>query len=107
MKVLRQFEQSERRASRQASQIRSMIEDLKRGVLLLDTDIGAVEAFERQLDPTNAAYPIAARTMKARRNNLILTISFLEERLNALANIEVELKTPPTLFGSEFSDVTN
>jgi hypothetical protein len=27
----------------------------------LDTDIGAVEAFERQLDPTNAAYPIAAR----------------------------------------------
>jgi hypothetical protein len=45
--------------------------------------------------------------MKARRNNLIRTISFLEERLNALANIEVELKTPPTLFRSEFSDVTN
>jgi hypothetical protein len=60
MKVLRQFELI-RASSRQASQIRSTIEDLKRGVLLLDTDIGAVEAFERQLDPTNAAYPIAAR----------------------------------------------
>ena len=101
MMVLRQFEKSDHSASRQASQIRSMIEDLKRGVVLLDSDIEAVEAFERRLDPTNSAYPIAARTMKARRDNLKHTISFLEKRLNAL---QVELTAPLGWVASEISD---
>ena len=100
MRVVRQFEKSDYAASRQTSQIRTMIEDLRRGVVLLDTDIEAIEAYERQVDPNNAAYPIAARTIKARRNNLIRTISLLEAKLSTLPNVGVELKPPIRGFSS-------
>jgi hypothetical protein len=69
MGVSHQFENS----SRQALQLRSMIEDLKRGVLIIEADIAAVVQFERRTNPTNSAYPIAARTLKARRDNLLRT----------------------------------
>ena len=78
MRVLCHFENIERKAS----QLRSMIEGLKRGVLLLEADIAAVEKFDQQADPTKSAYPIAARTMKARRENLIRTILTLQGKLN-------------------------
>jgi hypothetical protein len=80
MKVLCHFENIERKAS----QLRSTIEDLKRGVLLLEADIGAVEKFEQQANPTKSAYPIAARTMSARRENLVRTILVLQGKLNEL-----------------------
>ena len=80
MRVVHQFEKSN---SLLALQIRSMIEELKHYVALLEAEIDAIEAFERRVDPTNFAYPIAARTMKARRDNLVLTISTLGRRLNA------------------------
>ena len=87
MRVLCQFENS----GREASQLRSMIEDLKRGVLILEANIAAVLEFERQTDPTKSAYPIAARTLKARRDNLVRTILTLEERSNA----EIKLTDGP------------
>ena len=83
MRVLCQFENF----SREASQLRSMIEDLKRGVLVLDTNIAAVVEFERQADPIKSAYPIAARTLKARRDNLVRTIAILERKLNEVEAI--------------------
>ena len=105
MRVVRQFEKSDRAASRQTAQIQIMIEDLRRRVILLDTDIEAIEAYERQVDPTNAAYPIAARTIKARRNNLIRTISLLEAKLSTLRNVGIELTPPIREFSSELSDL--
>ena len=101
MTVLHQFEKSDRAARQQGARIRSMIEDLRRGVVLLDADIEAVLAFERRVDPTSKGYPIAARTMKVRRNNLIKTISLLEAKLGALPGVEVELGSHPTGFSSE------
>ena len=80
MKILCQFENS----GRKASQLRSMIEDLKRGALLLEADTAVIEKFEREADPSKSAYPIAARAMKVRRDNLSRTISILEEELDEL-----------------------
>jgi hypothetical protein len=104
MSVLHQFEKSDHAASRRALQIRSMIEELRRGVALLETDIEAVIAFDRRVDPTNAAYPIAARTMKVRRNNLISTISLLEAKLGGPPNVGVELSSQLIGFSSESGD---
>lgn len=87
MRALRQFENF----SAETSQLRSMIEDFKREVLILQANIAAVVEFERQADPTNSAYPIAARTLKARRDNLVRSILTLEERSNAAPKVEIKL----------------
>jgi hypothetical protein len=99
MRVLYQFENS----SREASRLRSMIEDLKRGVLILEADTAAVVEFERQADPTKSAYPIAARTMKARRDNLLRTILTLEQRSNAAPSVEIRLTDPKHQAPSEMT----
>ena len=82
MKVLCHFENIERKAS----QLRSTIEGLKRDVLSLEADVVAVEKFDKQVNPTKSGYPIAARTIKDRRDNLLRTILILQGKLN-----EVEL----------------
>ena len=104
MRVMPQLEKSDHAAGRQAAQIRSMIDDLRRGVALLDADIEAVVAFERRVDPTNSAYPIAARTMKVRRNNLLNTISLLEAKLAASTNVGVKSNSQLTGFSSELAN---
>jgi hypothetical protein len=78
MKILCHFENIERKMS----QLRSMIGALKRDVLRLEADIADVEKFEQQADPSKSTYPIAARTMKARRDNLVRTILILQGKLN-------------------------
>jgi hypothetical protein len=88
-------------SNRQASQLRSMIEDLKRGVLIIEADIAAVVLFERRTNPTNSAYPIAARTLKARRDNLLRTILALEQRASAAPSVEIRLTDPKQHMPSE------
>ena len=87
MRALYQFENF----SRETSQLRSMIEDFKREVLILEANIAAVVEFERQADPTKSGYPIAARTLKARRDNLVRSILTLEEKSNAVPKVEIDL----------------
>jgi hypothetical protein len=90
MKIQRQFEV----ASREATQIRTMIHDLNRIIQLLDCDIAIYEEKAPVRDPANFAYPIAARTMAARRDNLRTTIALLEDRLaniNAMRPEEVAI----------------
>jgi hypothetical protein len=82
MKILCHFENTERKSS----QLRSMIEDLKRGVLLLEADIQAVEKFKHQANPTKTAYPI--ETMNARRENLVRTILVLQGKFNELELVQ-------------------
>jgi hypothetical protein len=72
-------------SGREAPQLRSLIEDLKQGVV----------KFERQADPKKCGYPIAARTMKARRDNLVRTILTLEEWSKAAPNVEIKLTEDP------------
>jgi hypothetical protein len=69
---------------RDAARISALITDLNRIGRLLDGDIAREEADAAQFNPSNAAYPIAARILRARRANLANTITSLETRLASL-----------------------
>ena len=71
-------------ALRDVARISALISNLDRQVRILNHDISAEEEQERVFDPFNAAYPILARTLAARRDNLRDTIAALETRLASL-----------------------
>jgi hypothetical protein len=60
-----------------AARARSLIEDLERQAASLDDTIGDVLSRARVRDPSDCAYPIEARTMGARRDNIKSTIAAL------------------------------
>jgi hypothetical protein len=84
MKTQRHFEIESETARREAAQIRTMIADLDRRVGLLNSDIASEEERVRVSDPSNFAYPIHARAMAARRDNLRVTIAALDQRLEKI-----------------------
>ena len=84
MKHQRHFGRTSDVALREAAQISTMISDLDRCVRLLDCDIAAEEERSRISDRSNSAYPILARTLAARRDNLRDTIASLEQRLTTI-----------------------
>jgi hypothetical protein len=69
---------------REAVQIWKMILDLDRSVQFLNCDIRTEEERARISDPSDVAYPILARTLAARRDNLKATVAALEYRLSEL-----------------------
>jgi hypothetical protein len=69
MKHRRHFDAGDA-ASREAVQIGKMISDLDRLVRILDCDIATEEERARVFDRSDAAYPVLARTLAARRDNL-------------------------------------
>jgi hypothetical protein len=79
----RHFDTSEA-AQREAGQISTMISDLDRLVRLLDCDIAIQEERAGISDRSDVAYPILARTLRARRDNLRETVTALERRLSKL-----------------------
>jgi hypothetical protein len=91
MKHQRHFERASDVAIREAAQISAMISDLDRLVGLLDCDITTEEERARISDRSEPAYPILARTLAARRNNLRDTIAALEQRLTTIKAPLVEL----------------
>jgi hypothetical protein len=60
-----------------------LIADLDRIVHILDCDIATEEDPARVSDHSDAAYPMLARTLAARRKHLKVTIAALERRLEA------------------------
>ncbi len=90
MRHQRHFEMANATALREAAVIRNMMDDLERTVRLLDCDIATEEERVRVSDRSNAAYPILARTLAARRNNLGGTIRALEQRLMTIKTPVVE-----------------
>jgi hypothetical protein len=76
-------------AAREALQTRGLITDINRVVQILDGDIAAEEEQARIFDRTRAEYPILARTMATRRDNLLNTITALEQRLSKLDQAEL------------------
>jgi hypothetical protein len=68
-------------ALRDVARISALISNIDRHVRILDCDIAAEEERARVSDRRDAAYPILARTLAARRNNLRDTIAALETRL--------------------------
>jgi hypothetical protein len=64
----------------EASWIVALIRNLDRHAQLLDQDIAAEEERAQVFDRSHPAYPILARTLAARRDNLSATIAALEKR---------------------------
>jgi hypothetical protein len=83
MKHQRHFDTREA-AQLEAVQIWKMIVDLDRAVQLLDCDIATEEERTGTSDRCGAGYPILARMLATRRDNLKDTISALEQRLSRL-----------------------
>jgi hypothetical protein len=81
---MRQFGIETEKARREAEQIRTVIVDLDCTVQLLDCEIAAEELRARVFKPTNVAYPILAKSLAARRDNLNGTIAALEKQLAAI-----------------------
>jgi hypothetical protein len=85
MRRQRHFDIASATALREAAVIRNMMVDLNRTVCLLGCDIATEEERARISDRFNSAYPILARTLAARRDNLRDTIAALEQRLTIKA----------------------
>ncbi len=71
-------------AQREATQIGTMLSDLDRTIRLLERDITLHVTNARVKDNAYFGYPIAARTMAARRDKVKMTIAVLEQRLSEL-----------------------
>jgi flagellar protein FliJ len=71
-------------ALRETAQIRTMIADFERTLLVLDSEISTEEERAGMADPADAAYPNLAGVMRARRDNLKVTVSLLEQRLDQI-----------------------
>jgi hypothetical protein len=80
--------------TREVLQTRALIADITRIVQILDGDITAEEEQARIFDPSQVEYPMLARTLAARRDNLMDTIAALERRLSRLdqADLVAELE---------------
>jgi hypothetical protein len=68
-------------ASRETAQTRTLIADLDRIVQILNSVIAAEEEQARIFDRFQAEYPMHARQLAARRDNLTDTIAAFEHRL--------------------------
>ena len=69
-------------SQREAALIWKMVGELERTVRLLDCSINTEEERVRISDRSDARYPILARMMATRRDNLKDTIAALERRLS-------------------------
>jgi hypothetical protein len=74
--------------AREALQTKVLIADISRIVQILDSDIAAEEKQARVFDRSQVEYPMLARTMAARRDNLLNTIGALEQQLAKLDQAE-------------------
>jgi hypothetical protein len=77
--------------ARDALQTKELIADINRVVQILDSDIAAEEEQASVFDRSRVDYPILARTLAARRDNLLGTIAALEQRLVNLPAVQAEL----------------
>ena len=94
MKQQRHFEY--RTPSREAMQTRTLIADIDRVVQILNSDIAAEEEQAGVFDRSLAEYPMVARTLAARRDNLKGTIAALERRLADIPAKQVVPAPEPT-----------
>jgi hypothetical protein len=82
MKHRRHFDASDV-AFTEAERIRGLIADLDRLVQILDCDIVTEEERAGAADRSEAVYPMLARTLATRRDNLKGTVAALKQRLRS------------------------
>ena len=80
MNTQARFETTRESSAREAAVIRKILADLVRTVQLIESDIATEEARAGVSDRSNVNYPILARTLIERRDNLKMTIAALEQR---------------------------
>jgi hypothetical protein len=85
MKLQRHFEIASTTALREAAVIRTLIDDLDRTIQVLECDIATEEKRARVFDRSDATYPILARTLATRRDNLKVTIAALAQRFDTIS----------------------
>jgi hypothetical protein len=73
-------------AERDAAVVAAMKDDLCRIVEILDCDVATEEERAGVFDRSDPLYPILARTLAVRRDNLKLTVAALGQRLDAVAD---------------------
>jgi hypothetical protein len=61
--------------------LQALIADLRNQVQLLDSDINDEQKRSGIFDVSNIAYPTLAKTLRTRRDNLMVTITLLESQL--------------------------
>ena len=93
MKMQRHFEIENGTTLRETAQIETVIVDLNRTVQILACDIATEEEHAQVSDPFDVAYPILARVLAARRDNLKITIAALHERLLQIKVAAIEAIT--------------
>jgi hypothetical protein len=71
-----------------------LIADIDRVVRILDSDIAAEEERARVFDRSDAMYPILARALAARRDNLKGTIAALDKRLATINATQAQAEAP-------------
>ena len=84
MTIEHQFDARRRSVQREVMQIETIIRDLSASFERLRSDVVAEEMRVGISDPHNTAYPILARVLTVRRENLKATIAALEQRLETL-----------------------
>ena len=80
MNIQARFETRRESAAREAAVISKILADLVRTVQLIESDIAVEEARAGISDRSDVKYPILARTLIERRDNLKATIAALEQR---------------------------
>lgn len=75
-------------SQRELAQISTLMATLGRSVELLNFDIDYEEECARITDLSDPAYPMLARHLRTRRDNLIGTIAALSARLPEQTNLE-------------------
>ena len=80
MNIQARFETTRESAVREVAVISRMLADLARTVQLIESDIAIEEARAGVFNRSDVKYPILARTLLERRDNLRMTIVALEQR---------------------------
>lgn len=80
MNIQARFETARESAVREVAVISKILADLVRTIQLIEIDIAVEEERARVSDRSDAKYPILARTLIERRDNLKMTIAALEQR---------------------------
>lgn len=84
-----QYDMLQYSPQRAAAQIRTIAAEFEKAIQLIEFDIATEENRARIVDPTNFAYPTAARALRARRDNLKATVTALRARLPQIESDDV------------------
>ncbi len=81
MRRVRHFERIVARENNQRDRTAALLDSLRRSAVALEASIKDEEGRTGKYDPSHYAYPIAARAMAQRHDNLKATIAVLEQQI--------------------------